>query len=176
LFKKAFSLIELLIVVVIIGVIYTLAVTGIKQTANVEEKVTLKNLKGYLKSLPYQKSVRFLCLDDCSSCDIYIDGNLSKEFDGVFDDFLDDSVKTYRYDKQTGMQDVEYDVYFNIENIEESVCFSYEVDSKGVGEQVYVEYQDKIYDYTTYLKDSVVYDSISEALEVKENLYQEVMQ
>lgn len=174
-FKKAFSLIELLIVIVIVGVVYTLAVSSFTKMGESSTQVTLGNLKEYLQSFQHEKNVKFLCLDDCSSCDIFVDGKVDEELKGSFDNFLDSSVKVYRYDFYQGMQESEKEIYFNTEDIEEEVCFSYTVDKKGIGEQVFVEYNKKIYDFSTYFEQTPVYDSLSEVIEAKEMLHSEIL-
>ena len=160
--KKAFSLIELLIVILIIGVVYTLSVGSFEKVKDESKKLTLQNLKEYLQDLPHEKSAEILCLDDCSMCKILVDGKKIRELD----DFLDKSVKSYRYDFSYGM--VELDKV-------DDVCFSYEIDKKGVGQQVLVEFKNKFYDYSTYLTPVSIYSSLQEARDAKEQLVQEVL-
>lgn len=173
--RYAFSLIELLIVIVIIGVVYTLAIESFAKASDRSKQVTLLNLKEYLQSIPHEKSVKFLCLDDCSSCDIFVDGEIEEGLKGSFDNFLDTSVKVYRYDFYQGMQILTNEIYFNEENIEEDVCFSYTVDKKGIGEQVYIQFNKKVYDYTTYFEKTPVYNSLVDAVDAKEKSNYEVL-
>ena len=170
--KKAFSLIELMIVIVIMGVIYTLSVTSFNQKSEEFKKVTLLNLKEFMQNQKYEKSVRLLCLDDCRSCDFFVDGVKSK----TFEDFLDDSVRVYRYEFLSGTREVLKDVYFNDEDVQEDVCFSYSIDKQGVGDQVLVEFKESVYDFTTYLTPTKKYTSLESAIEAKEQLIQEVNQ
>lgn len=170
--RAAFSLIELLIVIMIIGVVYTLIITNFKQIANKEANLDLKNLKEYLSSLEFKKRAKIICLDDCSRCNILLDENLSNTIDG----FLDETVRQYRFDNLYGYVELEREVSFNVENLEEDVCFSYELDTKGVGSQVLVEYKGKFYDFTSYFTKLKVYDSIEDAREFKEGLMREVRQ
>ncbi len=174
-FRRAFSLIELLIVVLIIGIVYTLGVSSFQQIGEKSKEVTLLNLREYLQSLEHEKSVKFLCLDDCSSCDIFIDGEVDESLKGAFDDFLDDKIEVYRYDVFQGLQKVTNEVYFNSEEVEESVCFSYTVDKKGVGDQVFVKFRGKVYDYTSYMQQTPVYNSLEEILSAKEDLLVKVI-
>ena len=173
--RYAFSLIELLIVIVIIGVVYTLAIKSFARVADTTKQVTLVTLKGYLQSIPHEHSVKFLCLDDCSSCDILVDSKVDETLKGSFDNFLDSSVKVYRYDSYQGMQPIINEVYFNSEDVEEDVCFSYSVDKKGVGEQVFVEYNKKVYDFTTYFEQTPVYNSLSDVVNTKEKSVNKVL-
>ncbi|MEA3228745.1 MAG: type II secretion system protein [Campylobacterota bacterium] len=175
-YKKAFSLIELLIVVLIIGVVYTLAITNFQKVDNQSIKVNLATLKKYLQTFPSQKNVQFLCLDDCSSCSVLVDGKKDDSLEGVFDNFLDDKIEVYRYEFASGVQEIEHELYFNEENSEESVCFSYKIDKQGIGDQVIIKFREKVYDYTDYSLVAPVYESIDEVIELKESLVQEVMQ
>ena len=168
--KGAFSLIELIIVIVIMGVVYTLSVNSFKKMGEKSSSVNLGNLKEYLISQKPKKSAKILCLDDCSSCDILVDGIKT----AVLDDMLDDSVVSYRYEYLTGVQESMKEVYFNEDDVQGSVCFSYGVDFKGVGDQVLVEFKEKVYDFTNYLQATKKYESMEEAIQSKEKLIEEV--
>jgi prepilin-type N-terminal cleavage/methylation domain-containing protein len=172
--KKAFSLIELMIVIVIIGVVYTLAVSNFEDIKDGKTKITMLNLKEYLQKIPHEKSVELLCLDVCSSCNIFVDGQEYMD-SASFDDLIDDSVEVYRYDFLLGVQEQSKKVYFNSENIEEDVCFSFSIDKQGVSDQVLVEFKDKVYDFTTHIGSIGVYDSIQELMDAKEILAQELI-
>jgi len=173
--KKAFSLIELLIVIVIIGVVYTLAIKGFAQVADNTKQVSIGSLKEYLQSIPHENRVEFLCLDDCSSCDVFVDGEIAKSLKGKFDNFLDSSVKVYRYDFYQGLLPITEKTYFNDEGVEENICFSYSVDKGGVGDQVFVEYNKKVYDFTAYFEKIAVYNTTSELINMKEKIVGEVL-
>ena len=168
-----------MIVIMIIGVVYTLAITKFQTVKEGGTAVSLPNLKQYLLSVPKQvgidsfENVRLLCLDDCKSCDIFVDTQKASQ-DGSFDGFIDSSIRVYRYDFSQGMLEVEPKVFFNTENIEETVCFSYEISRSGVGDQVIIEYKDKVYDYTSYLQEPMSYSSLSDISEMKEDSIQEV--
>lgn len=169
--KQAFSLIELLIVIMIIGVVYTLAIGNFERIGDETKKVRLESLKEYLQNLSHQESSKLLCLDDCSECTVFADG----EVVATLEDFLDESVKVYRYDFLLGVFEEQKEVYFNKEGVEERVCFSYAVDKNGVGAQVFVEFKELVYDFSTYFEGVVVYKSLQEAIDAKEKRIQEVM-
>lgn len=156
----------------IIGIVYTLVIGNFNRISQEEERLSLTSLKEYLLSFKYDKNVKILCLDDCSNCDIIVDGEVSK----TLEDFLDENVKVYRYDFLYGYTEIEQEVYFNSEDIEEDVCFSYEVDKTGVGSQVLVEFKDIFYDYTPYFTRTKGYNSMGEAQEAREDLMREVRQ
>jgi len=158
----------------IMGVVYTLAVTNFQRVADEAQRVGLDTLRIYLQKLPHEKSVKFLCLDDCSSCRVLVDGKVVESLSNSFDGFLDESVRVYRYDISSGAQEITKEIYFNSEDVEESVCFSYTVDKEGVGDQVFIEFKNRVYDYTSYFSPIPVYDSVQDAVEAKERLFQEV--
>ena len=166
---------ELLIVVLIIGVVYTVAVTNFQKVGDASKNIDLQNLKAYLQSIPHENDVKLLCLENCESCSVFADGEHLKELDEAFDGFLDESVELYRYEMITGMQEKQKEVYFNSENVEKEVCFSYRVDYRGVGEQVFVKFKERVYDYSTYLSPPLVYSSLADVVEAKEKLFDEVL-
>jgi prepilin-type N-terminal cleavage/methylation domain-containing protein len=172
--KKAFSLIELLIVIVIIGVVYTLAITNLKNVSEEKFTPTLSNLKEYLISFLDNdtREVRLICLDDCSVCTIYKDEDKVE----VIESFFDASIEKYRYNFLQGLQQVSNDVYFNQEGQQEDVCFSFSVNAQLVSDQVTVIYKEKVYDYSPYFKKPLRYDYLEEVVDAKEKLREEVMQ
>lgn len=170
--RSAFTLIELLIVIVIMGVIYTLAISNFSKLTDKSNTLRLDTLKEYLASLKYDKTAELLCLDDCSECDVYLDGNKTEKIEGL----LDKSVRVYRYEDLYGFVEKEPEPYFNSRGIEESVCFSYRMDSKKIGDQTLIEYKGKYYDMSTYFEATPVYNSIQEAQDVREKLRNEVLQ
>lgn len=173
--RNAFSLIELLIVVLIVGIVYTLAVTNFEQVKKGQIKPTLINLKTKLDSFNKTKTAQLICLDECKSCNIYIDGVLDSNLSQEYEEFLDEEVKVYRYDQNFGLMELKNEVYFNTEGTDESVCFSLSVDKNGVSEQVIVEYKSKFYDFSPYFTNTQVYSSSSELREIKEHILQEVL-
>jgi len=171
--KKAFSLIELMIVIVIIGVVYTLAVVQLQNVKDETFKPSFLNLKEYLSSFITEdaKSARLLCLDDCSKCGIYVNGEQVEKLDS----FFDESIEVYRYDFLLGAQKLQESVYFNEENVQESVCFSFTMYKNKISQQLLVSYNEKAYDYTTYFEKTKVYDSLENLVEAKEQMAQKVM-
>jgi len=173
--KKAFTLIELLIVVMIMGFVYTLAITKLQKVGDKSTNITLQTLKPFLQSLKYEKKAQILCLDNCSECLIYVDSKELTKYRDNFKNFLDDSVEVYRYDYIDGFVQKEKDIYFNTEDVEESVCFSYSVDNMGIGDQIFVKYKDKVYDFTTYFPPTKVFNSLDDILDKKESLSQQII-
>ncbi len=173
--RNAFSLIELLIVVVIVGLVYSLAISNFENVKQDKIKPTLLNLKSYLDKLDKTDFAELICLDNCKSCYLYVDEELDGSASEEFEDFFENEPRLYRYDFNYGLVDLQNKVFFNSEGVDEQICFSISVDKNGVSEQVVVEYKDKFYDFSPYFTDTKVYSSASKLREYREELRQEVL-
>jgi len=171
--KKAFSLIELMIVIVIIGVVYTLAVSKLQNVGAQKLTPNFQNLKEYLYTYVKEdvREVRLLCLDDCESCRVYVDGAKQEE---DIEPFFDDSVEVYRYDFSQGAVQIQNAVFFNEEGREEDVCFSFTMNQDLISDQIIITYKEKSYDYTSYFTPVKVYAHLEELVQEKELLVQVV--
>ena len=174
--KHAFSLMELLIVVLIVGVVYTLALSNLQNIKEGKIKPTLLTLKHDLGAIKYEKKVKLICLDNCDTCFVQVDGTLDENASKMFEEFIDPSVKVYHFDPNTGFNEIQKAVYFNKENVAQDICFSFAVDKQGVGDQVVVEYKDRVYDFTTYFGTTKAYASTSEMMDAKQKTINEVLQ
>ncbi len=156
--RKAFTLIELMIVIVIIGVVYTLAISKIKAPMKkITQKPTLLTLKSYLLGFMQDgKRVSLVCDDVCKECTIYRD---NKKLSTI-ESFVDESVESYRYDFFLGAMALP----------KRESCFSFSIDRDGVSDQVFVLYKEKAYDYMNYFEKPKAYDSLENAIVAKEQV------
>ena len=164
-----------MIVIVIIGVVYTLVITKLHVYQKEENKLSLQTLKPFLAKIAKEQDgiAKLICIDGCKECFIYV----GKTKVASLENFLktdDGTVAVYRYDYLNGMTQKDPDVFFNKENVQEDVCFSFSVDKNRVSDQVFVVYQDKVFDYTNYFSDVDKYDSLEEAQEAQEKIIEEV--
>lgn len=173
--RRAFSLVELLIVVLIIGIVYTLAIGSLESLKKNKIKPTLLNLKNHLTSFSFDKSAELICLDKCKNCSIYIDGKLNKELSSAFDSFFDSNVETYRYDFNLAIVNLKNKIHYNSKDIQEEICFSYAVDKNGVGDQVLVKYKNYVYDFTQYFGNTLRYSSFDDVVTAKEEQIYKVL-
>lgn len=155
------------------GVVYTLVIGKFTSIQEENTKLGLKNLKKYLMQYKPREKASLLCLDNCKNCFVTVDSKVAKK---DIESFVDESVRVYRYDFNLGAMQRENEVFFNKEDVEENVCFSYSIDNKGVGDQVLIEYKNKVYDMSTYFSKTAVYESVQEAVQAKRNLAAEVLQ
>ena len=162
--KKAFTLIELIIVVIIMGVVYNLAIVNITKANDTKQKLTLRTLKEYLAKIPHHEYSELVCLDDCSICKIVVDGNVTDEIKNI----VDENVQMYRYDDRDGPVKVEPRIYFNSEDVEQHVCFDYKMFRNGVGDQIFVENREKYYDFTRYFEKTTVYETMEDLVDARD--------
>lgn len=153
------------------GVIYTLAINNFNSLSEKSSKLSLENLKEYLISLKYEKSAQLLCLDNCQECELYLDGNKSRELEN----FIDAPVTLYRYDHAYGYIEAPKEHIFDKDGIEKNVCFSYSVDNNGIGDQVLIEYKNKFYDMSEYFEPTKKFDTIEDARANREEIENKVL-
>ncbi len=161
-----------MIVIVIIGVVYTLAVGKLQKVSEKKMEPSFLNLKEYLLTFLKDdaQNARLVCLDDCSECTVYVDDEKVQSSKS----FFDSSVEVYHYEFLQGMVKEKEDVFFNEENVQENLCFSFNINKSGISDQVIVAYKEKAYDYTTFFETTGVYDSIEDIAELKDEINQEV--
>ena len=171
--KKGFTLLELILVVVIMGVVYMFAIGSLQKVKQTNENAlpTPKNLKKFLLHEVFEKKARFVCYDNCEKCDLVLDGKTV----ATMESFFQRAPKTYRYDATLGMVQTYPQPYFNADGAQEQVCFSYMIHKNGIGEQIYLEYNGRVYDYSDYLDGVKVYNTIEEIQDKKESLLQKVL-
>jgi hypothetical protein len=146
-----------MIVIVIVGVIYTLAVTNLKAPKPEDIKPSLLRLKPYLLSFSRNhQSVRILCNQKCDTCTLYSAGKKIQEIES----FFTSDVTFYRYDFFQGLLE-----------LQRESCFDFSVDANGVADQVVIiDSDNKVYDYTPYFQGTQEYDSVEAFVDAKERL------
>jgi prepilin-type N-terminal cleavage/methylation domain-containing protein len=174
--RKAFSLLELLIVVVIIGVVYTLVIPNFESLKEKKQALTLGSLKAFLGTIPHERRVDFYCIDECRECFIRSDGKRVKEYDNLFDSFLDSSVKMYTYNQREGFLEIEKQLYFKDEHTYEELCFAYTLDKTRGGGIVFVSFGEKIYDFTSAFVQEQTYPSLDAAQQALRTFASDVLQ
>lgn len=160
--RKGFSLLELLIVVVIVGLVYTLAVVNLQRDTEIQVPLTLSNLREFLQTVPHQKSVELLCINECKSCYVLSDKEHLNEYDTLLDNLVDRDTEIYSYTMYNRFEQKEKQIYFTSEREYKDVCFSYKINAQGHGEDIFVVSKNYVYDLASSFTNNR-YDSLSEA-------------
>ena len=171
--KKAFTLIELLLVVVIIGVIYGLVISSMKRINNKEENLSFKTLPTFLETLFQQNHVAFVCVDNCKKCAVYIDNEKVRDIEPFMRD--ERTLRFWHYDANLGTQELRFSSLFDEDEREFDVCFRYEIFEDGSSTEMIVETKNKSYDYHGLLNRVDVYDSLQELENNRQDELQEVL-
>jgi len=160
----------------IVGVVYTLALGNLQNLKDGKVKPSLLNLKSYLSKLKYDDEVKLICLNNCENCFVLRDSKLDENVSSEFENFLDSSVVVYHFNINTGFSELPKAVFFNKEGVSEDICFSFSVDKQKVGDQVVVEYKNRVYDFMDYFSPTKVYATTSELMDERQRVVNEVLQ
>jgi len=172
--KKAFTLIELLIVVVIIGVVYGLVISSMKKINDKEAHLGFESLPAYLESMHQENHVAFTCIDNCRSCAVYVDREKVKDVDPFMKD--ERELRFWRFDVNLGMQELLFTPIFDEDEREFDVCFNYEIFADGSSTEMSVETKDATYVYHGLLHKVDRYISLQAAQEAQQEVLEKVLQ
>ncbi len=159
--KKAFTLFELMIVVVIIGVVYALMIQNFNFGQMKKENISLSNLPKYLRD-NFSKSkekVTFRCMDECSVCKIFMGGKSMQEMESFFEKYSSPEV----YKLING--DLERIEFFDyVENQKRiNVCFEYNLYPNKSTDKMVLGYDDKFYMYDNFFTPTKEFKQLGDA-------------
>jgi prepilin-type N-terminal cleavage/methylation domain-containing protein len=169
---EAFTLIELIVVVFIIGLIYGVAVNSIERTTEGPAAVNLETLREYMQQQHRQNHLTLICTDRCGICALYADGEKVRELPP----FVDSSAEYYRFDYYKGAEAFEWTPLYVEEGREEEVCFRYELYPDGSSSEMMVLYKGKVTDFPGFFGETARYASLQEAVSAKQSRYEEIRQ
>jgi len=133
-FKRGFTLFELMMVVVIVGIVYALVAVRFSQSNQIE--TTLSDLPKTLKDRVFYKSVEVICIDDdAKECKVYLDGNLSK----ISLQLFKKKPVTYKLMPDETLKEVEFYPIMNKEQEPVFVYFRYKITKNGAGDEIVVD-------------------------------------
>ncbi len=159
---KAFTLIELIIVILLISLVYFLAFSSFDLKQNQKKDLEIADLKNYLLSnFSYEKSLKLVCLDyEFFPCYIFIDGKRNEEI--KIENLFVQEPKVYMYTKDLK------DFYLNevkIENITYQTVFEIEFNEDYKHKDIVLEYDDKVYFFNSISNIIKVYKNTNEILD-----------
>ncbi len=160
-----------MIVMVIMGVVYSLSVGSFQKAKENAFALSIKNFREYLYSFYQKNRVELICIDRCKECAVFVEGEKVKELKPLFDD----SAKFYAFDPLLGTRELAFSSLFDKDGREEEVCFRYTIYPNGVSDEMMLEYKDRVYDQVSYFGKPVMYYSIEEAIEERRALLDKVV-
>jgi len=133
-FKEGFTLFELMMVIIIIGIIY--ALVAVKFSQNEEKKVALSDLPKILRDSKFYKSAEVVCIDDdTKKCKIYFDDNLSK----ISLQLFKKEPMVYRLMPDETLKEIEFYPVIDEDQKPVPVYFRYKVTKNGAGDEIVVD-------------------------------------
>ena len=148
--KKAFTLIELLIVLIIIGVVYTLFNPKL---TNKKEISRFEDLKKFLVS-KYKPPIKLECFGQkCEKC--FVNNKELKEYQ-----IFTSKPKTYLFDTSG---------YISEKEFEDDKCFEYQIYKNKSSENILVEKDNQFYVFYSYFKKPKVFANYDDALNEYDN-------
>ena len=158
--KKGFTLLELMIVVLLMGIVYGLVINVFQDYKEKSIDVTLMNLEKYMQNFSQNNHVSLVCIKQCKECLLLVNG----KFKHNVTPFVDDEARLYRYDHYSGIRDLQLQPYFRPDGKEEKVCFRYDIGLDGSRSEMIVETGTAAYVYPSYFGSVKKYNSIKEVI------------
>lgn len=168
--KKAFTLVEIIIVVFIISLVYYFSISNlnIKSLQN-RDNVSIINLKSYLLNQSFNDEITIKCIKDGALCYIIVDGEIT---DNKIKDLFVTRPNIYTYDKN--LDSVEFQD-LELEKLESfDVCFEYTIDKDLKSKDMVVEIEDKVYIFNSIHKKPIILDYLSDVSIYFEDKQQEL--
>jgi len=156
--RKAFSLLELMLVIVIVGVIYTLALSTMKVPSPKDaETFTLATLPKYLRENFKLSDAKIICFEPCGKCSVLVDGEFLQEELSLFDK---SNVKSYELSFEGYATEKEYIPYDKQDSYKQA-CFVLHKWPNGAIEEVVLESDDNFIYYKAGYEKTKSYKSLA---------------
>jgi len=155
--KRGFSLFELMLVVILIGLIYSLVLGKInkKKVININK---LENLKSVLSSSKNSEKIQLIVYDNCKK--IHLLG-LDKKLNIDISLFKD--LTTYKLDTSNNLKKVEFTPILVDKKIYD-VCFNFTIYENESSSNYIVKQNNKFIVFNSYFKDSYITDNEDDAI------------
>lgn len=155
--RKGFSLIELLIVIVVVGLIYAVGFSGVSVDKPKPKALTAINIKDtILSSKFYNGRTTLMCLDKCSKC--YLRQGLSSKFVPYSNGIQLNNIVAYTIDERDSLQELEYEK-FN----DKPICLVIDFFRNGSSTQLILKDDTSAYFLPAYFGESKKFDSLEDA-------------
>ena len=171
--KKAFTLFELMIVVLLVSIMYYFALSnnfiGLNQNV---KKTSLENLKSYLLSFEFEKTVAIKCVDDEEfTCLVFVDGEIVKDL--VVENLFKDKPDVYEYTSEQNR--IEFnDLRFFDTHEDFNVVFEYGINEDMKSEDLVVDTGEAVYVLNSLYLKPLKYKYLHEVLDGFEDRLSEV--
>lgn len=168
--KKGFTLLELMLVVVLMGIVYGSVINVFERYKEKAIDVTFMNLQKYMQDFSHNNHVSLVCIKQCEECLLFVD----EKFTQNVTPFMDKDIQLYRYDKDTGVQEIQVLPYFTVDGLEEDTCFRYDIYPDGSRSEMIVKDKKAVYLFPSYFGSVQKHASIEKAIEQQTEMARKV--
>ncbi|MDR1555176.1 MAG: hypothetical protein LBS39_04020 [Campylobacteraceae bacterium] len=159
--RGAFTLFELLLVLLLIVILYGLFAQNFSLKSIEEESVKIERLNLYLAKIGGDKNLISLrCIDNCNECRLLVNGKDTNSTLNIFEQ--NSAINAYYYNGKR-LDKVEFDDYYINEYKREKVCFRLDVYPNGSSDKLVLEYKRKAYLFENYMQEGQVFESVANA-------------
>jgi len=156
-FKKGFTLVELLIVILVVSLIYFIGFSTIKLSKKKPKSLTPLNLKTNIISYEnFRGRVTLLCLDRCKTC--LLRRNISSVYEPYSHGIDLTDIKAYTVDARNALVNIEYERYDD-----KKVCLKMDFYPNGSSTQIILENEKGAYFLPTYFEEAKKFESPEDA-------------
>jgi prepilin-type N-terminal cleavage/methylation domain-containing protein len=138
--KPSFTLIELILVVVIMGVVYILSTSMVNlKSFTKKSTLTFFNLHDFLKEYSYENEIALKCTLE-NGCFIFSDNSLVENIENLL---FNKSIDVYSYDKTLDKKEFRA---IELEDMEYyDIVFEYRIDKHNKSKDMIIEADEKVY-------------------------------
>ena len=156
--RPAFSLIELMLVVVIIGIVYAMALSSFKAPEKEDiDSSSLRTLPQYLRKNFSLMDAKIVCFKPCGKCQLMVDGELNQD---SIDLFSSSDVTSYALDVKGFAQEKEF-VPHDITDGYTEACFILHKRANDSISPIVLESEGKFIYYRAGYEEVQEYDSLA---------------
>ncbi len=161
--KKAFTLFELMIVVMIIGIVYALVLGRFNPKQHIKI-VQLESLRDILTQKHKEgQRLDLILYDKCQKAALFINNEKQEKMDINLKPRLFEGIKVYKSDPFGHGRKISFTPVI-IEDKIKPVCFQYTIYPNGSASNYIVEQKNRYYVFPPYFEDVNITDSMEDAL------------
>ncbi len=155
--SRAFTLLELIIVVLILSLISLLLATTMQKTGQKQKPLTPENLKAMIGELGLLHTEgELFCLDACRQCYLYKDGKTTK-YEGAV---ALGEMEVYRLDSEEKLSKIDFGRYDD-----HPVCLRFAFHANGSSSQMVIQNRSNSYFIPAFFGDVIKFSSLEEVEE-----------
>jgi len=155
--RSAFSLLELLIVIVIVSIVYFLGFNGVEKSENRPKALTPLNLKSTIQnSKLFTGEATLICINQCQNC--YLRENITSPFEKYENKIDLKGIKVYTLDSEETLLKLEDKRYQD-----NKICLEMNFYKNGSSTQLILEDKKGVYFLPAFFGEAQKVDSLSEA-------------